>query len=85
MDQEKWETYFRSLSADAYLMRFWIFYAVSLTVVSVLGYFIFDKFGFSHAGILAALTALLGIVNTAYKFQKNKQGLLQKLKRLHHS
>ncbi|MBC8611303.1 Uncharacterised protein [uncultured Ruminococcus sp.] len=82
MNEEKWEAYFHSVSEVSYLIRFWIFYGFSLAVFSVIGYFVFLAFGFSHAGALAVLTAGVGIARTAFRFQKNKRDLLQKLARL---
>ena len=79
MDEEKWDLYFKSLSENSYLIRFWTLYTTSLVIVSFIGEFLFNLLGYDNPKVLSMITILLGIMYMAYKFNQNKAKLFDKI------
>lgn len=82
MDEVKWDLYFKSMSNSSYLIKLGILSLISLTLISVFGYYIFTAFGFESGAFLSVFTGVLGIARMLFKFKKNKNKLLEKINKL---
>ena len=82
MDGKKWTEYLNNMTNNGYLVRAGIMYLLAILISSILGYFIFSIFSYENPIILSVVVFILSGAKAAFKFTKNKEELLNKIKGL---
>lgn len=82
MTEEKWELYFKNLSNGGMLFRLFLIHAVSLCVISLLCFFLFEIFRYEYASILSLCFILFGIMLFLAEYRQNKNAILEKFRRM---
>ena len=82
MDAEKWDHYFENMTVKDYIIRGSSIYAASLCLSASIGYYIFRLFSYNHPLFLSSTIVILGGIQAYFQVYKNKDGLINKVKKL---
>lgn len=82
MTEEKWELYFKNLSNRGMLFRLFLIHAVSLGIISLLCFFLFEIFRYEYASILSLCFILFGIMLFLAEYRQNQNTILEKFRRM---
>lgn len=82
MTEDTWGEYFNKLSNNRMLVYGFIIYLISLCLIGVLSFILFELLRYEYSILLSNCFVWIGICYIVFEFYRNKDMLLNKLNRL---
>ena len=80
-DSEQWDRWFQTMSAQKLTAYICIWYLIAVTITSVITYYILMACHLKHAFMITVLFFLVRFTISVDRYHKNKEAVLEKLKK----
>ena len=80
-DSEQWDRWFQTMSAQKLTAYICIWYLITVTITSVITYYILIACHFKYAFIITVFFFLVRFTISIVRYHKNKEAVLEKLKK----
>ena len=80
-DSEQWDRWFQTMSAQKLTAYICVWYLTAVTITSVITYYILIACHFKYAFIITVLFFLVRFAISIVRYHKNKEAVLEKLKK----
>ena len=80
-DSEQWDRWFQTMSAQKLTTYICIWYLIAVTITSVITYYILIACNLKYAFMITLLFFMVRFTVSVVRFYKNKEAVLEKLKK----
>ena len=80
-DSEQWDRWFQTMSAQKLTSYICIWYLIAVTITSVITYYILIACHLEYAFMITVLFFLVRFIISVVRYHKNKEAVLEKLKK----